>query len=675
MAEEKKTEEVISEEQGFVDASVKQYQRCMEHDRTERQLANRDLEFEEGSDDAQWDGPVLQIRKTQIPPRPCITINKISEKVDLVEGNYRQATPKAHVIPVDSVADPEIAKIIQGLIDQIFANGQTKAAHNTAYGQNIRCGRGHWQFNIEDAGLDTFDRDIVIKRSVNVFSLVYDYLATALDRSDARYAFKYEKIGRDDFEDTYPKASTQGWDTEEGYVREWVTADDITIAQKWWKVPDQRHIYLVERDGERQVVNELKEGEEAIKERTVTVDKIQYCTMTSNEILIPTKDWPGRYYPFPSVWGKETFVKGKIRTRGMVRNAISPQQQLNYGVSSNTEYNSLAPKMPWLLTPKMLGAHKTMWEDFWRVNRPYLLFEPDIAVPGGMPKRESPPQASSAYLAQIAQHDHDIQAAMGLYNANLGDKSNEKSGKAVIAKQRQGDTGSYVFVDNMEYAQTYEVRALIDLIPHVYDTERIIRILGSDGKERQVPINARPSFVDSISDYDGPRSKRDEAISKYVNDLTVGKYDAWVTIGPSYQTQRQEAADSMMTFIQAVPSTAEKVIDLVAKNMDWPGADEFVERTKPASVTGADGQEMTPDMVQLVQREIERFIEGLAAKKAELEIQMQEAEIATEQAQADTEKAKAAKLRMEASAEDSANVQLIVDQVMDLLAAKGTGTD
>jgi hypothetical protein len=65
-----------------------------------------------------------------------------------------------------------------------------------------------------------------------------------------------------------------------------------------------------------------------------------------------------------------------------------------------------------------------------------------------------------------------------------------------------------------------------------------------------------------------------------INDLSYGKYDAVVTIGPSYATQRLEAADSMIQFVQAVPQAGAVMGDLLAGSMDWPNADEIAERLK-----------------------------------------------------------------------------------------------
>jgi len=65
-----------------------------------------------------------------------------------------------------------------------------------------------------------------------------------------------------------------------------------------------------------------------------------------------------------------------------------------------------------------------------------------------------------------------------------------------------------------------------------------------------------------------------------IHDLSVGKFDLIVKAGPSYSTQRQEAVEAMGEMLNANPELWQVIGDLVAKNMDWPGADEFAKRLK-----------------------------------------------------------------------------------------------
>ena len=151
----------------------------------------------------------------------------------------------------------------------------------------------------------------------------------------------------------------------------------------------------------------------------------------------------------------------------------------------------------------------------------------------------------------------------GLQLASLGKRSNEISGRAIVARQKMGDTGSYAYINNLGRAQVYGGRVLI---PRIYDTARVVRILGEDDSEDFVTVN-EPFFDETTGE-------------EVLYDLSAGRYDVVSSIGPGYATKREEAVDSMSGFIKAVPDAGPAMMDLVAKNSDWPGADVIAERLK-----------------------------------------------------------------------------------------------
>jgi hypothetical protein len=229
----------------------------------------------------------------------------------------------------------------------------------------------------------------------------------------------------------------------------------------------------------------------------------------------------------------------------------------------------------------------------------YLLYDADPTVPGSKPQREPPAQLSTAHAHELNRMEHDIMSAMGIYNASLGDQGQEKSGRAITARQRQGSIGSYTFTDKFGSALTYSTKVVIDLIPYVYDTERILRITGDDEKELTVPINAVPGgqAVSEIGQVDEHMMSYRENISKYINDLTIGRYNFVVSMGASYTTQRQEASAMILDLIQAVPKIGEVTADILIKNLDIPGADEIIKRVKkliPPEIRGLEPGEEPP---------------------------------------------------------------------------------
>jgi hypothetical protein len=167
----------------------------------------------------------------------------------------------------------------------------------------------------------------------------------------------------------------------------------------------------------------------------------------------------------------------------------------------------------------------------------------------------------------------DIKSTTGQYDSSLGATSNERSGRAILAREKQGDTGTYHYVDNLARAIRHITRQLVDMIPKIYDTERIARIVGLDGEVDMVKINPQqPNPVNEIRDVN-----TGVLIEKIYNP-GVGRYDVVVTTGPSYMTKRQEAMDAMSQILQGNPQLWSVAGDLFVKNMDWPGSEELAAR-------------------------------------------------------------------------------------------------
>jgi len=379
---------------------------------------------------------------------------------------------------------------------------------------------------------------------------------------------------------------------------------NIRIAKYWWKEKEDKTFYRVKRgDTELTVINKQK-GDTVIKEKKVKRPKVRWCIMNGYEILDGPYDWAGKYIPIVVEIGKEVNIGGKQKTRGMVRFAKEPQQMYNYWSSAYTEGIALIPKSPYLATAKMIGPYQSQWDQANVKNFPYLLYEVDSNAPGSKPNREPPPMISTAMANELIRMEHDIMSAMNIYQASLGDEGQEKSGKAIVARQKQGSIGSYTYTDNFQTALIYSTKIILDLIPYVYDTERVIKILGDDDSEKEVPINARENapFMGDFQDNKDLLVKDSEG---YINDMSKGTYDVRVTIGPSYTTQRQETLEMLVALAEKVPEFGLATIDLIVKNMDVPGAEELLERAKKLVPPGIrdlepgeepqQGQEAPPD--------------------------------------------------------------------------------
>ena len=466
-----------------------------------------------------------------------------------------------------------------------------------------------------------FDQEILIEAIPNPLSVLWDPASIKPDRSDAMHCFVIEKMPIKAFKKKYPKARTESVDVSfnndgESYLT-FQTQEEILIAEFWEKIPVKRTLALFE-DGKTLDITDLDSFQLSMipkpqQLREVDTHRVQMSIINGNEVLEGPFDWSGKYIPIISVVGDEVPNGTNIIRSGMIRAARDPQMLYNYWRSQAAESIAQAPKSPYVVTSKQIKKYKPQWETANVSPKPYLLYEPDEKAPGP-PKRERPPDPPNALWQEGALASDDIKATTGIYDASLGAAGNEKSGKAINARKEQGITANYHFTDNLTRALEHAGRVLIDLIPKIYDTQRVIRILGEDDSEEFIEINT------SVPGVDGQPIM--------LNDLSIGRFDVKVTTGPSYTTKRLEAAESMMQFVQAFPQAGQVAGDLIASNMDWPGSDEIANRLKklipPQLLEGEDGQDpemQQPDPMQQKMQEYEmQNIElDLAKKQVETE--------------------------------------------------------
>lgn len=548
----------------------KNLQHAWDYDRDNRREAAIDLQFLAGD---QWPEQVRIERERD--KRPMLTINKLPQFVRQVTNDLRQADLAIKTSPVDNRSDPELSRIYNGLIRQIQYQSSATHVYAGAAEHQVACGIGNFRISTEYTDDTTFDQEIRIKLIPNPLSVYYDPAAVEIDRSDAKWVIVTSEMPVQAFRAEYPDASVQEIEAPSDYTStlHWFSEETVRIAEYWRKKPKQ--ITLVQTpDGETIDVSDMPPsmrrmmGVDQMRQRIVNGHEIEMFLVSGGDILGGPYAWAGKYIPIVPVIGAEIPLE-KMRYRfGMVRFARDPQQMYNYNRTAATESIALAPKAPFLATPNMIGPYKNQWDTANLKNRPYLLYNPDPEAPGARPVREHPPETPVAFMQEAERASDDIKSTTGIHDASLGAQGNETSGKAILARQREGDVSNYHYSDNLERALHYAGRILIDLIPKVYDSERIVRIMGDDDEEEFIPINKVMYGVDGMP--------------QLINDLSTARFDVRVTIGPSYSTRRQETANSVLEFLRVYPDAAPLVGDIVAKNLDFEGSEEVAKRLKNA---------------------------------------------------------------------------------------------
>jgi len=549
-----------------------------------------DLRFRAASPDNQWQWPadVLATRGSvqgqTINARPCLTINKLPQHVLQVTNDQRQNRPSGKVIPADDKADVEVAEIFNGIVRHIEYISDADVAYDTACDNQVTFGEGYFRILTEYCNDDSFDQDLRIGRIRDSFSVYMDPTIQDPCGSDAEWCFICQEITKEDYERQFPDAATLSsleYGVGDGQLNAWINQDTVRIAEYFYieheaKKLHQYHGGITAMAGSPEAKQAEMMGLKPIKTRDVDVQIVKWCKTNGFEIL-EERDWMGKFIPVIRVVGNEFEIDGRMYVSGLVRNAKDAQRMYNYWVSQEAEMLALAPKALFLGYGGQFEGYEQQWKTANINNWPYLEVNPDVTDGQGsvlpLPQRAPPPLAQNGLLQAKLGAADDIKGTTGQYDSSLGAAGNETSGRAILAREKQGDTGTYHFIDNLARAIRYSTRQLVDMIPKIYDTQRIARIIGIDGETDQATIDpTQPMPVRKIVD------QQTGATIKKIYNPNVGKYDVAVTTGPSYMTKRQESLDAMSRLLQGNPNLWAVAGDLFIKNMDWPGAQEMSKR-------------------------------------------------------------------------------------------------
>jgi len=598
----KKKEEKTSE-QKLLERALERYQTCSDVMSEIVNDAIDDIKFSSG---AQWDSRTTADRRD----RPCLVENRINGMVNKVVNTQRQNRTMIRVTARDENTDVDTAEVINGLLRFIQYNSDSETAIDTASNNQVRGGLGWLRVCTDYKEDESFEQEVRIERIKDLRQVKMPlHLCNYIDMRDAPYCFVETTMSKEAFEMEYPEDSLDDFDKSyEG----WITDDQVKIAEYFEVEKKPLKLYKFSDGTISKEIPLEGSGIEILDERTVFERKIKWYKITSNKIL-EQGVFPGKWLPIVPVVGDEICIDGKTIYLSLVRNSKDPQRMLNYWRSAEAERIALAPKAKWVMYEGQDEGHELEWLESHKSNSPVL--HARIMTEGGnlipLPSREAPIPIDSAIVNAAREAIDAIKATSGIYDASLGAKGNETSGRAINARQREGDTANYHFVDNISKALRQVCRIIVDIIPEVYDTPRSLRILGEDMKEKIVRVN----------ELHGDENK--------LYDLTVGSYDVIAETGPSYMSKRQEAADNIAQLGNRDPIIVSSTRDLLLKYLDMPS--EVVERARktidPALLKEDDKQDPNQVQQQLQQasmtiQQLDQVVQKLQQENEQLEQQL-----------------------------------------------------
>ena len=603
--------------------------------------ARDDLHFQSDDPYAQWDRKDADKRRKS--GRPVLTIDQLAQFVNQISNDIRMNTPSIDITPAGGGSDVETAEIYQGLIRNIEYQSNADEAYDNAVNFSVKCGIGYIRVDHGYPHAMSFEQELFIERIVNPFAVLFDPASITADGSDAMHCYVLETISVDDFKKKYPDANPVSFSIDNNEDGE------ITLAEYFY-IEEQKATIVF--DGQQtRLLRDDEKGAPFAQMRETTVRIVRRCKMNGEEKLEETT-FPGEYIPIVPVYGEEAWQDGKRHLLSVIRRSKDAQRMFNYWASMETELLMRSPKAAWLAAE---GTTEDYAQDYLNPDKAAVLRykqKDSSNTPAPPPKEVMPPPIPAGIVNARQQSTQDIRATMGLYDSYLGQMDNAVSGVAIKARQGEGNRAVFHYADNLVRSITQVGRVLVSAIPEVYDTPRIVNIIGKEETNDKVGINGM--YVEG----------QDRNYS-----LAQGQYAVRVSTGASYSTMRQEASEAYMAIVNANPQLLQVIGDLVFKYADFPGAQAISERfkrtidpaildeeTDPAVAAVQMQNEQLQQGIQLLEGQIGQLQQQLSDKQAEIQIKMQ-----AEQADAVNDMRKheieLEKLRLEESAK-RAEIQL-----------------
>lgn len=589
----------------------------------------------------QWDSDLVLARESD--DKPCLTINKTQQHNLMIINDAKQNKPGVRIRPVGDEATFEGAQIYQELVYHIEYISSAENVYDRATTFQVEAGIGYWRVQTDYIDSKSFDQEIYIRAIKDPRAVYMDPNINEADGSDAREAIIFEDLPKQLYQKTYPEFAWIGDSTALGNTGDgWVTTEYVRVAEYFCKTQNKDKLvtwispnsgeqtleYLSElEDLDKQIYKELKKNKEVAKtyqfqERKVLTDEINWYKIAGDRVIDEGK-WLGKYIPIVRLVGTETVIDGVLDRKGHTRALINAQQIYNYNTSASVEYGALQTKSPWIAPSAAIEGFEEYYKTANRVNHSYLPYnaidEDGNTIPA--PTRPASPQASPAYVEQMKIAQNEMMMVTGQYQAQLGENENAKSGVAINARQRQGDRATYHFIDNQAIAIRFTGKILIDLIPKIYDTKRIKKILARDGSRMNVTID--PEFKGASQDVTPPTPDEDngQKIKEIMFNPNFGMYDIQADTGPSFATKRMETANALTQIAGSDKNFLQIGGDILFRSMDFPDADILAQRYNrmiPANIKGDGPDPQTEEMMKKAADKIDQLTSIISKMQQDL---------------------------------------------------------
>lgn len=637
------------------------FKACEDWEATARQNYIDDLKF--GNGDArnlwQWPDDVQKSRTLPGSQKPMLTVNKTRQHCLQIINDARQNKVGIQIRPVGGEATEKAAELYEALVRGIEYRSNATLAYEAAMYTAVFGGIGYTRVHVDYADEDSFDQEIFIKRVADPQTIYLDPDIQEYDGSDARFGFVFEDLPRKEAEAKYRRYKEAFAEESLGGSDAWCGDEKVRICEYFYRsetadtliaLPDGNTLRKSELPPG--AYNALKTEAEAagieLRERPIINQAVEWCKVIGNTI-VERRPWLGKYIPIARLVGEETVIQGQMDRKGHVRALLDPQKMYNYNSSGSVEFVALQTKSPWLASARAVEGNVEQWTEANVKNASVLIWQDvdEAGNPIAPPQRIAPPPAASGHIEGMQVAQQEMMLVSGQYQAIMGAPSNETSGRAINARQRQGDNATYHFIDHQAVMIRFLGRIVLDLVPKVYDTPRVLQAMGRDDKRFKVQVDPNAPQP-AVMHADPAEQDFDAETVAAVLNPSVGKYDVISDVGPSYATQRQESFNAFSEILRQQQGAWQVVGDLWAESADFPGSEKLAERLRkmlPPAVKGgpSPAEQQMQQQLQAISQTANQAVEQLQAQNAELEAKLadQAADIERKNYEAETNRLRA----------------------------------
>ena len=606
--------------------------------------AQADLEFCYGE---QWPA---EVRSNSDIQRMMLTLNMLPQMVHQVTGNAKKSTfgirvsqiggPLLNPAPlINSSKELTLSEVMEALVRDVEYRSHASAAYAGALQHAVESGFGWLRIVTEHPDDDPFVVEANIEHVLDRWSVILDPWAGKSDFSDARWGAIATVMPKELFEQEHPGhsiesvSSSYGWGNMSDAVRSWWQPRDqgVRVIEFFWRNPVKRTAVQLQMpngllqsfwlDDISLVLDELMAGGVVeIQRKKVDTHRVMWMRTTSHEILEKPQEWPGRKIPIIPVFGREIHRQRTREYAGIVRWAHDAQLMRNHWYSAATELMAMMPISPFIMTKEQLAGHEEDWTTQGAQNKMVLPYNNDEDAPGA-PTRTPPRPIPRGELALMGEATAAVHDATGIHQPYLGAKSNETSGRAILARQQEGDTGTYDFMYNLGRSITCVGEQLVEILPRLYNGTQIAHLVLPDETGAFIPLNY-------------PLVDEESGTTVHVTPLGLARYACRIDMGPGFMTAQREFLDFVLEWQRADPQGFQMIKHKVVQALDIPNKQEIARilmSQVPRELLSPEEQAMLPEQ-QPSQADIIAQLQA-EAEIAKAESQQQVAELRVQQQQ------------------------------------------